>query len=430
MAHFLFFGTHPRLSLAELKAVAPHLDATKTVATCAIVTDPTWDGQRLMSLLGGTVKLGDILETVPTDEVDAERLVELMIGGLGSRQSESRVTSHESRVKQSQIPNSKFQIPSTIKPTSIDFGLTIVCGSSGTRKTLERLPLQLKRALKARDIRSRWVTAEDGGMISPAAVAKLKLTTEGWDLVLIAEGGNVHIGKTTHVQDADAWSHRDYGRPARDDREGMLPPKLARIMVNLARVTNGETVFDPFCGNGTVLMETALATEAYTIIGSDLEQRQVSTTESNDAWLVEEGILSPDDASRFKTFACDARRVSVALPHASIDAIVTEGTLGPPLRGHESLQAIERTKEEIEDLWRTSLLDWKKMLSPTGRIVGVWPSFKTENGLARVGLDADLAKLGYEIVNPLEGWDDSGDPLVYHRQGQKVARRIVILRKV
>jgi tRNA G10 N-methylase Trm11 len=398
MHHFLFFGTHPRLSLAELKAVSPDLDAPKTVATCAIVTDPTWDGQRLMSLLGGTVKLGDILETVPTDDVDAERLVD-------------RVIKHTS-----------------VTPTSLDFGLTIVCGSAGTRKILERLPLQLKRALKARDIRSRWVTAEDGGMISPAAVAKLKLTTEGWDLVLIAEGGNVHIGKTTHVQDADAWSHRDYGRPARDDREGMLPPKLARIMVNLARITNGETLYDPFCGNGTILMEAALATEAYTIIGSDIEQRQVATTEANDAWLVEEGILTRDDASRFKTFACDAQRVSVALPHESIDAIVTEGTLGPPLRGHESLQAIERTTREIDSLWRTSLRDWKKMLTVNGRIVGVWPSFKTENGLSRVGLDADLAELGYKLVNPLEGWDDSGDPLVYHRQGQKVARRIVVLK--
>ncbi len=399
MTHFLFFGTHPRLSLAEFKAASPHTKAPLTVATCAIVDDPKWDGERLMQMLGGTVKLGDVLETVDVEELDAVHLIDLIINATG------------------------------VTPTSLDFGLTIVGGSPGVRKTLEKFPIQLKRALRDREIRSRWVTAEDGGMISPAAVAKLNLTSEGWDLVLIVEHGNVHIGKTTHVQDADAWSHRDFGRPQRDDRAGMLPPKLARIMVNLAHITDGETVFDPFCGNGTILMEAALATPAYLIIGSDIEARQTATTEMNDAWLVEEGILTSEDAERFKTFTCDARGVSHVLPKTSVDAVITEGMLGPPLRGGESLQSIERNQKDIEDLWRASLQDWKKLLTPQNRIVGIWPSFKTEHGLARVGLDADLADLGYELVNPLDGWDNSNDPLVYHRQGQHVARRIVILKK-
>jgi hypothetical protein len=36
------------------------------------------------------------------------------------------------------------------------------------------------------------------------------------------------------VQDIDAYAERDFERPMRDAFVGMLPPKLAQIMLNLA----------------------------------------------------------------------------------------------------------------------------------------------------------------------------------------------------
>jgi hypothetical protein len=64
-----------------------------------------------------------------------------------------------------------------------------------------------------------------------------------------------------------------------------------------------------------------------------------------------------------------------------------------------------------------------------GTLVIIWPSFKTTGGIARVQLDDEVDRFGYEVVNPLGDWDDSGNPLIYHREGQRVARRIVVLRK-
>jgi hypothetical protein len=52
---------------------------------------------------------------------------------------------------------------------------------------------------------------------------------------------------------------------------------------------------------------------------------------------------------------------------------------------------------------------------------------KTTNGTARVDLTSDLARLGYTLSNPLNGWDDSNDPLLYARPNQRVMRRIVLL---
>jgi tRNA G10 N-methylase Trm11 len=399
MNRFLVFGNHPRLSLAEYRALRPQMTvAPRLMAHGAVVEDADWDGHALMNRLGGTVKLGDVVLTCPAEELDAERLAELC----------------------AEHPR---------ETNDVDFGFSVIGGSPGVKRALEKLPLHLKRALKARGMKSRWVTSKDSPALSPAAVAKLKLTTHGYDFVLLADGKDVHIGLTTHVQDADAWSQRDYGRPIRDDENGMLPPKLALIMVNLAQVQDDHIFLDPFCGSGTMLMEAALATNASHIIGSDVEDKQVVSSEKNTDWLVAQRILTQKDRERIRTFTADVRSIGKHLGATKIDRVATEGDLGPPLRGSEPQKMLDKNREVIEALWRDTLKALHPTLNTGAQLVVCWPSFKTSHGLARVKVDDDLNNLGYELVNPLHGWDETNAPLVYHREGQKVARRIVVLKK-
>lgn len=395
MKHFLIFGTHPRLSLAEFHAIRPQLDAPILVGHAAIVEDVKWDGTMLMETLGGTVKLGEIVDEFSMDEMSADRLADLI-------------------QKSTNVEN-------------LDFGFTVFGGTERMQKDLQKMPIGLKHALKDRGIRSRWVTSKEGAALSPAAVAKLKLTEYGTDIVCIISSGKAYIGKTTHVQNADAWSERDFGRPARDDEAGMLPPKLARILTNLARVQKGETLLDPFCGNGTILMEAALVTRAKRIIGSDIETRQSTSSQRNLEWLVAQEILTEQDAERTTIFAADARNLDDRLDPSSINVVVSEGMMGPPLRGYESQSAIERNAKEISALWMQTFDHLRPTLVKGARLVIVWPSFKTDNGIARVGLDEEVTRIGYRVVNPLGTWDTSNGPLIYHRQGQRVARRIVVL---
>lgn len=397
MKHFLVFGTHPRLSLAEFKSVKPNLDRPTLVNQAALVEDPDWNGDELMQRLGGTVKLGDIVAEYPVDQLNAETILETL----------------------SKIPRGE----------SIDFGFTIIGGTKAmTGKQGMKLPLELKKKFKEHGIKSRWVTSEDGSL-TPAAVAKLRLTTEGYDIVCLIDHGIAHIGLTTHVQNADAWSERDYGRPARDDAAGMLPPKLARMMVNLAQIQSDETVLDPFCGNGAVLMEAALATDAKEIIGSDLIKKQTDSCEQNLSWLIDQHILTEHDWDRTNLFTCDVLAIENHLKPNTIDHVVTEGSLGPPLRGGEPKSFIDRNKETISALWMNSLRVLAPIIKPGGTLVIIWPSFKTTGGIARVQLDDEMDRLGYDVVNPLGDWDDSGNPLIYHREGQRVARRIVVLKR-
>jgi tRNA G10 N-methylase Trm11 len=207
----------------------------------------------------------------------------------------------------------------------------------------------------------------------------------------------------------------------------MLPPKLARMMVNLAQIPHDGTVLDPFCGGGTVLMEGALATNALHLIGSDNDAKQISDTLANNAWLVEQKVLRPEDAGRLRAFLSDVKRVSQHLAPASVDRIVTEGFLGPPLRGHETAVMLDKNAREITELWIDTLTALRPILKPRGRIVTIWPAFKSDHGMARVDLTIHLNRLGYHPVDPLGNWESSKGPLIYQRPDQRVSRRIVVL---
>ncbi|MDR0198819.1 MAG: RsmD family RNA methyltransferase [Methanomassiliicoccaceae archaeon] len=53
-----------------------------------------------------------------------------------------------------------------------------------------------------------------------------------------------------------------------------LHPKYARAAVNLTRVKKGETVLDPFCGTGGIVIEAA--SMGMRVIASDLDEKMVS----------------------------------------------------------------------------------------------------------------------------------------------------------
>jgi tRNA G10 N-methylase Trm11 len=65
---------------------------------------------------------------------------------------------------------------------------------------------------------------------------------------------------------------------------GMLPPKLARMMINLTK--NNTAIYDPFCGLGTVLIE-ALHMGRIHILASDISEAMVSATEKNTHEFIE-----------------------------------------------------------------------------------------------------------------------------------------------
>lgn len=387
--HFLVFGAHPKLSLAEFLAVKNSSTEPILCGPAAIIEASDWSGSALMERLGGTVKLGEIVESVPIEDFNAKILSNI--------------------------------IQETPRGDRIVFGLTVFGGTPVFKKKTEKLGIAVKRDLTSVGKSVRWVTSENGGPLSPAAVAKMHLSDEGYDFSLLVHNQKVYIGLTTNVQDADAWSLRDYGRPERDDKNGMLPPKLARMMVNLSKLPTNGILLDPFCGSGTVLMEAALATDASLIIGSDIEAEQISATEKNLEWMMQKELI-PRGQNRFQIFKTDVRDLAKTLKKSSLDAVVTEGFLGPLLTGHETKETLEANADKIASLWRESLKIFHSLMKPNGLLVGVWPAFKSSHGIARVDLSTEMEELGFK--------ETTSDLLLYYREGQRIMRRIVILKKI
>ena len=359
----------------------------------------TWDAFNLMNILGGTVKLGDIIFNGPISKLTPELIADLLAPKAAEKEGKR----------------------------SLDFGLTVY-GSKSTQKKFFRLPIQLKKELKARGYSVRWVTGKGSEPLSPAAVAKCNLTNNpNADLCIMVHENSIFIGKTTEVQDADAWSIRDFDRPKRDSKNGMLPPKLARMMINLAQTPDDGVLLDPFCGSGTILMEAAIGTDIKQIIGSDIEEKQIQYTDANNNWLVQEKFISAKDAKRFRTFTSDILEIQKFLAPKSIDSIVTEGYLGPPLHGTESQKALEANADEIQQLWIDSLKAIKPILKPKASLVIITPEYKNPNGHAKVNLDDFYKKLGYKKKILDLDVSTSSLSLSYFRENQFVKRNITIL---
>jgi tRNA G10 N-methylase Trm11 len=397
--NFCILGSQPNLSLAELLSVVPDIQDAKVSNKMITLNSKSWDGDFLMDTLGGTVKLGEIIHQGPIAKLTSKLIADLLAPNDANKEGNR----------------------------SLDFGLTIY-GSKSTQNKFFRLPIQLKKDLKDKGYSVRWVTGKGSEPLSPAAVAKCKLCNNpNADLCIMVDEDTVFIGKTTNVQNADAWSIRDFDRPKRDSKNGMLPPKLARMMVNLAQVKDGDVVLDPFCGSGTILMEAALATNAKQIIGSDIEEKQISYTDKNNNWLVQEKILSASDGKRFRTFTADIVDIKNFLSPKSINSVVTEGYLGPPLQGTESQKTLDRNASEIQKLWIETLESLKPLLKPKAILVIITPEYKTSGGHAKVDLDIFYKKLGFRKKNPDLSVFGKDQALSYYRDNQFVKRNITIL---
>ncbi len=408
--HFLIFGNHPRLSLAEFLILEPSAKLIAQTPNTCVIDLPSWRDDELMNLLGGTVKLGDIILESDGVNLKPQDIAKLITEALSPLGPQGPSTQRTLRTQSTQTG-------------SLEFGWTTYGSDNKQKKIFERYPIHIKKALKELGWKVRWVSGKGGEPLSPAAVAKCHLTEKpNADFCLMIEKGKVFLGRTTQVQNADAWSLRDYGRPCRDDVNGMLPPKLARMMVNLAQVPDNGILLDPFCGSGTVLMEAALATTAKKIIGSDIDAKQITDTLTNLVWLEKQNIISQDDGSRFQTFISDVKTIAKHLPAKSVDAIITEGWLGPLLKGRESVQELKKNAAQISQLWVDALKALRPILKDKASVVAVFPSFNIGNQIITTFDSINLASLGYKLDElPAKV---SQEDLSYERSGQHLRRNI------
>lgn len=378
---FFILGTHPELSEAEIFAVIGKKTVIARSENVLILDDIKENLEDLQERLAGTIKIGYIVgELLKWNQDEAAELIASLASEAAGK-------------------------------NKISFGVSAYGFSKEDVFFLGKL---VKKQLKSTERPVRFVTSKEI-QLSSVIVQENGLLSSGGEFILIRHSGKVFIGQTHTVQAYRAWSDRDFGRPARDAKSGMLPPKLARLMINLSGVDPKETVLlDPFCGSGTVLAE-ALLLGFKELIGSDISKKAVDDTQENLSWLINQLHLSLPNAS---FFISDAQHLT-AFVREQVGVIVTETFLGEPQKRPLTTSEFKNAQHMLFKMYEPSFETLSSLLPKEGKMVLAVPVFRTQNGYQRLEVDSLLESVGFQVLQSF----------LYHRPDQIVGREIFVLSK-
>ncbi len=396
MSETLFIiGREPELSVAELEAVAPSwaAEVIDIQPTGVLLCHDQPLASRAIDRLGGSVKQVAVAECYDP----AEGLLKLA----------ERVCTADWLTQQ-------------FSTERIEFGVSVYGWSSRERQAIQKHFLGLKKAVHASGRPVRLAISKEPQM-SAVTVHRNGLDKRGKEFVFFRTSENIVLGVTTAVQDYQAYAVRDFGRPAANPKSGMLPPKVAQMMLNIAQVKSDDVLLDPFCGSGTVLQE-ALLLGAHEVHGSDSEGRAVRDSQENIRWLMKE-------YSKIQATAEITKR-DVREGGAKPSVIVTEPYLGLALRGNETQKGILAQAKQLETLYRQAATQWSKSLRPGGRLVMIWPEFVVNGEYIVLDLAAEFQRLRFSpqpvLTEKAAQLVNNGDRFVltYGRDDAKVRRQI------
>ncbi len=287
--------------------------------------------------------------------------------------------------------------------------------TKGSATSAQREALKWKRFLQ-KNGRSVRVVANKSAALSSATSFHNHLFYEN-KIELIRT--NQAYYRVIGVQNIDDYVRRDRERPARDAKVGMLPPKLAQILINLCgNLPDGTCLLDPFCGTGVVLQEAVLM--GYNVQGTDLNERMVEYTEKNLKWLSEklkanlDPILAVGNAMDFQW-------------QQPVGLVACETYLGQPMSLPPNEIKLKREKQECSGIIRGFLKNLASQIGAGMPVVIAVPAWLRPDGhYERLNILDEIDNLGYNVES-FKNLQQSD--LLYHREKQIVAREIIVLRK-
>lgn len=413
-------GRQPALGLAELESLygADKIRPISTLAALIDVNPPMIDFSRL----GGTVKFCKVLTTLDTTSwPQVQKFLE------------KNVAPHAAN-----MPEGKMKLGLSL------YGLNVNVNH------INATGLSIKKVVKATGRSIRVVPNKEHALNSAQVLHNQLTSALGWELVFIRDGDKTIVAQNIAEQDIEAYSRRDQGRPMRDARVGMLPPKLAQIIINLASGKvdergewsgeSGETkatlncgaphsplltpagrpvvVLDPFCGTGVLLQEAMLM--GYQAYGTDLEPRMIDYSRTNLEWLKSGHRLSASDYQLAPGDATDFR-------WTPFDIVACETYLGRPFSTLPSPGDLDKTIQDCNVIHRKFLQNILGQAKPGTRLCLAVPAWKTPHGFKHLPTLDSLTDMGYNRLSLVHA---SREDLIYHREGQIVARELVILQKI
>jgi len=385
-SYFFILGRNTTISISEIESVLEKNIASRIMGKgfYIIESKDELDLNELQQTLGGTIKIGEIV-----------------------LESEKEITNY---------------LKKNAGDKKLRFGINLY--------GCDLKPMQIKKQLKDAGISSRLVESKEK-TLSSVITQKEILNKDGIELNCFKTDNKIFIGRTRTCQPFEEFSYRDWQRPAKDQASGMLPPKIAKIMINLAQADRNELLLDPFCGSGTILMEAALMGHNI-LIGSDISEKAVTDTKKNFEWLDEQGLTK--NKIDLKLFQTDIKELDKYIEQNSIQTIVAEPFLGPPLKKEMEIDEIMKIKSDLEDMYVRSFQIFTKILKTSGCVVIIMPVFLQKDNIYLEILDK-IKKLGFTIIDPIKHLDfdlpemTERGGILYSRPDQRVGREIFVIKK-
>lgn len=389
--HIAILGRQPALGMAELeRTYGP--DAVRWFSdTSALIDSDIFS----IDHLGGTQKAGRVILDLPRADW---------------RSASMKITQSYAR-----------------KWASFEGKLTLGISAYGftvSSREVQKTGLVLKQQLKKTNVSLRLIPNADPALNTATSHHnKLGLSNNKVELIVVrARNGRVIIAESIGSQNITAYARRDQGRPKRDAFVGMLPPKLAQIMINLAALdgrsdtTDRPRILDPFCGTGVVLQEAALMN--YDVYGTDLSDKMIEYTETNLDWLATMQHMSINPTLH----QGDATTSKWQHP---IDAVVCESYLGQPFSAPPSPSKLEQVRGNCNHIISDFLTNISSQLPVGAPLCIAVPAWRDANGgFHHLPLIGQIEKLGYRRV---AFKNIKNEELLYYREDQIVARELLVI---
>ncbi len=292
-------------------------------------------------------------------------------------------------------------------------------GFKATNRDIQKTGIVLKQKLKKTGASLRLIPNDFPALNTAASHHnKLGLSPNKVELLAVRAGnGAIIVAESIGAQNITSFAARDQARPHTDAFVGMLPPKLARIMINLSGATTGN-ILDPFCGTGVVLQEALI--DGFTVTATDLSDKMVDYTAKNLAWFVNK---TQPKGTVGQIYQADA----MTDKWPPVDAVISETYLGQPFSAPPKPEKLTQVRGNCNHIITEFLNNIHPQLIKGTPLCLAVPAWRNNGGqFTHLPLINGLSAIGYERI-ALKNVNN--EDLLYYRETQVVARELLIIVK-
>jgi tRNA G10 N-methylase Trm11 len=393
MKYFFILGRNPELSIAELLSYFEktnlQIDNVNTKENTLIIeTQEKIFPDKMIKELGGTIAIGEIISSGKKSEI------------------------------LSFINKNEIYFQEEIKFTYTIMNFTNEKSINDFDEILQKVKDKFKsEKLKAfyRSTTGMLDTQEKGYTAGTPSKIKSK------DIVFFItenQDGTYSFGELKAVFDSKEAEKRDIEKPVRREQLA-ISPRLARILINLSQIKNNQTLLDPFCGIGALMIEALI--QDINIIGIDRDDDAIKGAKRNLDWLKNKYKIKGD----YNLINGDSRKINL---RQEINGIATEPSLGELLKVTPTEEKAKQMIDRFENLIIDVLNNLKFSLNPGKKIAFTSPLIKTHHGklgcnIQKIASQTNLKQFKFNLLPNIKF------PIAELRKDSIVGREFYVLEK-